>query len=193
MHWRHNGTCPDYETFVWWIWRIIFYPHVNQCFTYRYIDDVLSINNPEFEYYPRQMYPAELDVKLHSDRWPTVTSQLIRLSTNFMTFIPSLTFTDYEWFPRSICNGCGMPAWNAYPSGHLVPPPIVGLACAPIVKTRFLELAMSLLDFSPRILLGTFSVLLMWVLRYPTDIFVNGKFETPLKSHCDMKLPVDDR
>ena len=37
----------------------------------------------------------------------------IRLSTNFMTLIPSLTFTDYEWFPWSICNGCGMPAGNA--------------------------------------------------------------------------------
>ena len=38
-----------------------------------------------------------------------------------MTLIPNLTFTDYEWFPWSICNGCGMPAGNAYPSGHLVP------------------------------------------------------------------------
>ena len=138
-----------------------------------------------------------------------------------MTFIPSLTFTDYEWFPWSICKGCGMPAgnayhsghlvpspflrglhvlwllrpvfpnsspikwptevdfyrienfpWsicdrcgmpagNAYPSGHLVPFPIVGLARVPIVETRFLEFAMSLLDFSPRILLGTFSILLL--------------------------------
>ena len=34
------------------------------------------------------------NVKWHSDPWPTVTSQLIRLSTNFMTLIPSLTFTD---------------------------------------------------------------------------------------------------
>ena len=42
-------------------------------------------------------------------------------------------------------------------------PPIVGLACAPIVETRFLELAMSLLDFSPRIPLGTFSILLSTV------------------------------
>ena len=49
----------------------------------------------------------------------------------------------------------------AYPSGHLVPSPIVGLACAPIVETRFLELVMSLLDFSPRIPLGTFSILLV--------------------------------
>ena len=89
-----------------------------------------------------------------------MTSQPIRLSTNFMTLIPSLTFTDHEWFPWSICNGCGMPAGNAYPSGHLVPSPIVGLACAPIVETRFLKLTMSLLDFSPRIPLGTFSILL---------------------------------
>ena len=155
------------------------------------------------------------NVKWHSDPWPTVASQPIRLSTNFTTFIPSLTITDYEWFPWSICNGCGMPAGNAYhsghlvpspfwglacalivetsfpdsspikwptevdfyrierfpwsicdrcgmpagsayPSGHMVPSPIVGLACAQIVETRFLELVMSLLDFSPRIPLGTF-------------------------------------
>ena len=74
--------------------------------------------------------------------------------------MPSLTFTDYEWFPWSISNGCGMPAGNTYPSGHLVPSLIVVLACAPFVETRFLELAMSLLDFSPRIPLGTFSILL---------------------------------
>ena len=30
---------------------------------YRYIDDVLSINNPEFENYLGQMYPAELEIK----------------------------------------------------------------------------------------------------------------------------------
>ena len=39
-------------------------------------------------------------------------------------------------------------------------PLILGLASAPIVETRFLELAMSLLNFSPRIPLGTFSILL---------------------------------
>ena len=61
---------------------------------------------------------------------------------------------------------CGMPAGIAYPSGHLVPPPIVGLACAPIVETRFFELAMSLLDFSPRIPLGTFSILLVYNRNY---------------------------
>ena len=32
-------------------------------FTYRYIDDVLSINNPDFENYLGQIYPPELDIK----------------------------------------------------------------------------------------------------------------------------------
>ena len=32
-------------------------------FTYRYIDDVLSINNPYFENYLGQMYPPELEIK----------------------------------------------------------------------------------------------------------------------------------
>ena len=34
------------------------------------------------------------NVKWHADPWPTVTSQPIRLSINFMTLIPSLTFTE---------------------------------------------------------------------------------------------------
>ena len=32
-------------------------------FTYRYIDDVLAINNPDFENYLGQMYPPELEIK----------------------------------------------------------------------------------------------------------------------------------
>ena len=32
-------------------------------FTYRYINDVLPINNPDFENYLGQMYPAELEIK----------------------------------------------------------------------------------------------------------------------------------
>ena len=39
--------------------------------TYRYIDDVLSINNPEFENYLGQMYPAELEIK---DTTESITS-----------------------------------------------------------------------------------------------------------------------
>ena len=50
--------------------------------------------------------------------------------------------------------------------GTLIPPdtwfrPLFGgLACSPIVETRFRELAMSVLDLSTRIPLGTFSILL---------------------------------
>ena len=32
-------------------------------FTYRNIDDVLSINNPDYENYLGQMYPPELEIK----------------------------------------------------------------------------------------------------------------------------------
>ena len=32
-------------------------------FTYRYIDDILSINNPDFENYLGQIFPAELEIK----------------------------------------------------------------------------------------------------------------------------------
>ena len=53
------------------------------------------------------------------------------------------------------------PAGNAYLSGHLVPyPHFRTCLCSDCFKTRFLELAISLLDFSPRIPLGTFSILL---------------------------------
>ena len=55
----------------------------------------------------------------------------------------------YELCPWSICNECGMPVMNACSSGHLVSSYFLGLACAQIVETRFLELAMSLVDFSP--------------------------------------------
>ena len=102
----------------------------------RMLNDILTLG--------QQWLPNQLD-------FPPISWPLYQLW-------PSL---HYEWFPWSICNGCGMPAGNAYPSGHLVPSPISGLACAPIVETRFLELAMSLLDFSSRIPLGTFSILLI--------------------------------
>ena len=37
--------------------------HFNFTYRYMYIDDVLSINNPDFENYLGQMYPAELEIK----------------------------------------------------------------------------------------------------------------------------------
>ena len=37
------------------------------CFTYRYIDDVVSINNPKFGNYIDDIYPAELKIKDTTD------------------------------------------------------------------------------------------------------------------------------
>ena len=42
-------------------WREQLAPRFN--FTYRYIDDVVSINNPKFENCLGQMYPFELEIK----------------------------------------------------------------------------------------------------------------------------------
>ena len=50
-------------------------------FTYRYIDDVLSINNPEFENYLGQMYPVELEIKNTTERNTSASYLDLLLST----------------------------------------------------------------------------------------------------------------
>ena len=103
-------------------------------------------------------YPSH-NVKWHSGPWTViVTPQPIRLSTNFMTLIPCFAFTELRVV--SICNGCGMPAGNAYPSGHLVPSPFWDLRMLQLMKTSFPELAVSFPNFPPWISLGIFSILL---------------------------------
>ena len=57
-------------------------------FTYRYIDDVLSINNPEFENYISQMYPVELEIK------DTTVG-------NIFCFLPGFTSVDREGWSSS--------------------------------------------------------------------------------------------
>ena len=59
-------------------------------------------------------------------------------------------------------------------------------------KSKFQKKATNFTDktnYNNSFLLGFF----IWVLGFPIDIFVNGKIETPLNSHCVVKLPVDDR
>ena len=63
--------------------------------------------------------------------------QPIRLSANFHD-LDTRTFTEYEWFPYRFATGV---AGKAYPSGHLVPFPFLGLVYAPIDETSFTELA----------------------------------------------------
>ena len=50
-------------------------------FTYRYIDDVLSINYQEFENYLGQMYPVELEIK---DKIES------KLSASYLDLLPSI-------------------------------------------------------------------------------------------------------
>ena len=52
-------------------------------FTYRYIDDVLSINNPDFENYLGQMYPTELEIKDDGEQ--------------HLCFLIGFTPVDQEW------------------------------------------------------------------------------------------------
>ena len=137
------------------------------------------VNFPPFSHVPEfnkvRFVLVHIDVKVVSSSsgqafvliaifWSTERSKQIglfniRRSWGFFSFFPNERLTKLSLI--TYCDRWGMPAGSTYPSGHLVPSPVVGLACAPIVETRFLELAMSLLDFSPRIPLGTFSILLI--------------------------------
>ena len=54
--------------------------------------------------------------------------------------------------------------------------PFLGLACAPIVETRFLEFVRSLIDFSPWIPIGTFSILLIMFFFFLNDCIYKKGF-----------------
>ena len=60
----------------------------------------------------------------------TIDQQWLLNRSNFLPiswpWYRALTSLNYEWFPGSIWNGCGMPAGNANPSGHLVQSPLFG-------------------------------------------------------------------
>ena len=56
-----NPQLPNFQQIVNYIQSLLSTGKFN--FTYRYIDDVLSINNPDFENYLGQMYPAGLEIK----------------------------------------------------------------------------------------------------------------------------------
>ena len=48
--------------------------------TYRYTNDVLSINNPEFDNYLGQMYPAELEIKYTTESTTSASYLDLRMS-----------------------------------------------------------------------------------------------------------------
>ena len=65
-------------------------------FTYRYIDDVLSINNPDFKNYPCQMYPTELEMKIIYRSGHPVLSylELYKFSCN----VSGLWISNIHWY-----------------------------------------------------------------------------------------------
>ena len=54
------------------------------------------------------------DILTLDQQWPPYRSDFPPISWPLYRAWPS---PNYEWFPWSICNGCDMPAGNAYPSG----------------------------------------------------------------------------
>ena len=72
-------------------------------------------------------------------------------------------------FPGAIATGVTCQQWALNLPDTWFRPSYFGLTYAPIVETRFLELAISLLDFSPWIPLGTFSIFLE---NLPNYIFI---------------------
>ena len=73
--------------------------------------------------------------------------------------LPKLTFTELRGFHRAFATGVACQQGALTLPDTWFRPPLWDLLVLQLL-TRFLELAMSLLDFSPRILLGTFSILL---------------------------------
>ena len=82
-----------------------------------------------------------------------------RLYTDLMT-VPGLTFTELRGFHWACVTVVTCQQGVLTLSDTWFRQPFLGLAWTPIVKTRFLDFAVSLLDFSPWIFLGTVSILL---------------------------------
>ena len=87
-------------------------------FTYRYmyIDDVLSINNPEFENYLGQIYPVELDIKDTTERntsasyldlvFVTGLSKISSFFSYYQHLFPAALWSVVTRFPASGCFKC---------------------------------------------------------------------------------------
>ena len=81
-------------------------------FTYRYIDDVLSINNPEFEDFLGQMYPVELEIKATTES-NTSASYLDLLLSIFYDKCDDFNF-HITYFPFLSSNIPTSPAYGVF-------------------------------------------------------------------------------
>ena len=94
-------------------------------FTYRYIDDVLSIYNPDFENYLGQMYPPELTIKDTTESNTSASYLDLLLSIGRDGQLCTFLYDKRDDFNVHITNfpflgSLGMPTEDAYSSGHLV-------------------------------------------------------------------------
>ena len=62
--------------------------------------------------------------------------------------LSELTFTELRGFHEAFLTGVACHQGTLTLPDTQFRPPFLGLACAPIIETRFLELAVSLLDLS---------------------------------------------
>ena len=86
-------------------------------FTYRYIDDVLSINNPDFENYLGQMYPPKLEIKDTTESKTSASFLDLLLSTGRDGQLRTSLYDKRDDFNFHITN---FPTWVA--TSHLRPP-----------------------------------------------------------------------
>ena len=84
--------------------------------TYRYINDVLSINNPDFENYLGQMYPPELEIKdetesnISASTW-ICSCQSIRRSTSHFPLRQTWRITHFKFLNS---NNPSLPAYGDF-------------------------------------------------------------------------------
>ena len=89
-------------------------------FTYRYIDDVLSINNPELENYLGQMYPVELEINDTTESNTSASYLDLLLSIGRDGQLHTSIYDKRDDFNfhitnfQNICNGCGMPTLDTW-------------------------------------------------------------------------------
>ena len=122
---RYAPACSSYECFILMARRLS-----SKLLKQGYLVERLKLSFRKF--YGRygdliQHYEVSLsrmlnDILTLDQQWLPNQSDFPPISWPWYRLWPS---PNYEWFPWSIFNGCGMPAGNAYPSGHLVPSPIL--------------------------------------------------------------------
>jgi len=74
-----------------------------QCFdfSFRYIDDVLSLNNHQFKDYLHLIYPTELEIKDTTETTTSASYLDLYLSIDNRGRLNTKLFDKREWFPNS--------------------------------------------------------------------------------------------